>query len=280
MIKINFKEPKTKEWKKWRNKCLDKQHNLNISYHNGAPSKIDELLYKERSDHYLGIDSPFHGKCAYCESLIAPSQPGDIDHFRPKLKVTQFGSEVSSKGYYWLTYDSKNLLPACQDCNRPSKKKTKGQIIGKRNEFPIKEESLRAFKPGDEIHEKPLLLNPTDEGFNPYNHFKLHDNGILEEITEEGKTCIDIFGLNIREALPLLRRDAFIQGKSAYRNSVFAFVLGGQLNNDNQEIVNSFTNGVKPYSFAGRLGIAKAFQEIQEVLRQTSMGISTDMLPP
>ena len=61
----------------------------------------------------------FHGKCAYCESRYAGSQPMDVEHWRPKGKVETANGEYP--GYYWLAATWANLLPSCIDCNRSRK---------------------------------------------------------------------------------------------------------------------------------------------------------------
>ena len=133
MRKVVFVEPQTEEWKRWRKKV--KNSIARQKYVLGQVVKIDEKLYKQCKDDIVRL---FHGKCAYCEQKIlnvAPdgrvgqlNQPGDIEHFRPKGRVTDInGALVYCKsspnhlhpGYYWLAYDPLNLLLACETCNRP-----------------------------------------------------------------------------------------------------------------------------------------------------------------
>ncbi len=151
---------------------------------------------------------PFFGKCAYCEGRIESTQPGDIEHYRPKGKVTHEdqspvmvdsngGEEVPHPGYYWLTYEWSNLLYACIDCNRINAKKHGGVPVGKGARFPV--DGKHATEPGGEVNEQPLLLNPlVDE---PAEHLSIDETGILREKSERGKVFIRILGLNIREAL-------------------------------------------------------------------------------
>jgi uncharacterized protein (TIGR02646 family) len=52
-----------------------------------------------------------HGRvCAYCQCDLPPNDPGDVEHFRPKLE------------YWWLAYEFRNYLLSCSRCNRNCKK--------------------------------------------------------------------------------------------------------------------------------------------------------------
>jgi len=131
MDKINFTEPQTPEWQDWKNDCEIEQNKLNESMNRGDRIITKAELYKRQKHIYFDRHGDFRGKCAYCEKFIFTDQFGDIDHFRPKAAIkNKDGSdvmiivnnqEVKHEGYYWLTYDWKNLLPSCILCNRPSK---------------------------------------------------------------------------------------------------------------------------------------------------------------
>ncbi|MEI6501183.1 MAG: hypothetical protein WCP21_09185, partial [Armatimonadota bacterium] len=173
MVRIDFHEPVSAEWQKWRDTCAEKQDAVNQAVLAGKPPSISEKTYKGMRHVYFDLEGPFHGKCAYCESLIAADQPGDVEHYRPKGDLTESyrpaectdanGQQTPHPGYYWLVYDWRNLLPACEDCNRPSKRKTNGKLVGKWGEFPVRR--FRALLPGQEVQEEPLLLNPAwDDG--------------------------------------------------------------------------------------------------------------------
>jgi uncharacterized protein (TIGR02646 family) len=73
-------------------------------------------------DVKAALDTLFHGKCAYCESVFASVHPMDVEHFRPKGRVTRWVNGkrkvVLRFGYYWLAAEWTNLLPSCIDCNR------------------------------------------------------------------------------------------------------------------------------------------------------------------
>lgn len=276
MININFVEPDHQKWKQWRRKCEQAQRELNESYARGEPKAILDKLYKGQKEFYVGLHGLFHGKCAYCETSIAVSQPGDIDHFRPKRRVTQSAQPVMipdrsaqnafHPGYYWLAYECRNLLPTCEDCNRPNKSKTRGHRIGKWNEFPVK--NFRAYAPGGEIHEEPLLLNPIAE-LDVSEHLRIDERGVFACLTAEGHTTCEIFGLNLREALIQERIEAYKKGRDAV-----TFLLLARVDNnvkrikDCENIIKNFQDGVSPYSVAGRAGIKEGENVLKDTLEQ------------
>ncbi len=217
MIKINFQVPDNDEWRAWVNKCNDKQKKCIDNFYEKDVIEIDDKLYKEQKNQvFINKNSPFYGKCAYCEVNIYSNQYGDIEHFRPKAKLTDENNqlikvirdsiEIVHSGYYWLVYDWKNLLPSCELCNRPSKTRSDEKLIGKRNQFPVKD--FRALEPGEEVMEEPLLINPVHE--DPEKFIAADKTGILSSIdgNERGLACIKILGLNDRD-LPNLRKKKY-----------------------------------------------------------------------
>lgn len=133
----------------------------------------------------------YHGKCAYCESIIRPGGDTFISHYRPRAV------------YYWLYYEWSNLLPACQKCDN-----ARGQ------KFPLENNNDQVTVPQEDRHqwradsgtflaEKPLLLNPElDE---PEDHLAFYPDGRIYGLTERGKKTIDMFQLN-RNVLLLKRK--------------------------------------------------------------------------
>lgn len=259
MIKIIFNEPATVEWHEWREKCEVKSHELIdwVMQGNNSAEKITDL-YKEKTikkKYYINAkEPPFWGKCAYCETHV--DQYGDIDHYRPARAVTDQNDQpvliggLNHPGYYWLAYDCTNLLPSCEECNRPSKLGEKK--IGKHCRFPVRH--MRAVAPGEEINEEPLLINPIID--NPEDHFNINvETGILGPRTDRGKTCIDILGLNERDPL----RDA---RKTAYR-SAQALLVQYLYSNDETAMKKCIEElceiivGKTPHSIAGREAIKK-----------------------
>lgn len=217
MIRINFDEPETDDWRSWRHDCEEATEALLREVARGDKPEITDLYKDDRMKSlYKDPHGPFSGKCAYCESLIAVNHPGDIEHFRPKSKVTDLncetvvipadnGDEKPHPGYYWLAYEWRNLLFSCIDCNRPSKQKTGGVLVGKWDRFPVR--THHAVNPEGIDDEEPLLINPLLE--DPSEHLKIDRKGIAIPMTERGETCIKVFGLNLREALVEDRRKTY-----------------------------------------------------------------------
>lgn len=147
------------------------------------------------ADVKQALDEIFHGKCAYCESFYAKTQPVDVEHYRPKGKVD---GEDDHRGYWWLAMDWKNLVPSCIDCNRKRKQRSpkpdqQGSMValnedgdfargktfktGKQSAFPLTSGSARAKwdvngKAVDLGVEKRLLLDPTRDA--PDDHLVFH----------------------------------------------------------------------------------------------------------
>jgi uncharacterized protein (TIGR02646 family) len=131
----------------------------------------------------------FHGKCAYCESKVVNVAPVDVELFRPKSGVVE---NPKHPGYWWLAMVWENMLASCINCNRISIHD--GVKTGKANRFPLKNESQRAFHPGQEKDEVPLLLDPCVD--NPEEHLVFEETGIVVSDTQLGQTTISVLGLN------------------------------------------------------------------------------------
>lgn len=153
----------TDRWRGTRSSKVEKE--LAIKHHEANPPKENTFnfsVYKNQQikDTLLKLT---HKKCSYCESPIGPTQPVDVEHFRPKSI------------YYWLAADWDNLLSSCIDCNRARKQKVPGQseriLLGKKDQFPLRKmtageddqitESRRLKSDDTAIHSEPrLLLDP------------------------------------------------------------------------------------------------------------------------
>ena len=269
MIKINFQEPTSEEWQEWRRKCDVARDEMIESFENGQKPEVTDLYKDSRMQ---SVDksgkAPFYGKCVYCESHITVNHPGDIEHWRPKNRVTdetgdvikietEDGTTVQHPGYYWLAYEWRNLLFACIDCNRPSKARTHGRLIGKRDQFPVS--GFRATKMGEESQESPILLNPVEE--DPDAHLAVDDMGIIIAKTDRGQKCIDIFGLNAREALVYERRECIENTKSRIQSMILKMLTASRQHDEVvamrelSEKVEEVDSGAAPFSACGRLAL-------------------------
>jgi 5-methylcytosine-specific restriction endonuclease McrA len=274
MIKIDFDEPTNDGWKDWRDKCDAATTAVIAAVKQGETPTISEL-YKGQRGVYMDLHGPFHGKCAYCESLIAADQPGDVEHFRPKGRVTATNSTTTPityveggitklhPGYYWLAYDWQNLLPACVDCNSPNTKKIPGKHMGKWNYFPVK--GFRAVRPSEEDKEDPLLINPVLRL--PEEHLEIDDTGIFVALTEEGQECIDVFCLNEREALVEARKTTYQGVKEKILWIIGALIQGNPKAGTWLSELEGVKAGEKPYSAAARVAIKNEGRALEPLMR-------------
>ena len=156
-------------------------------------------IYK-RSEVSEVLNELFHGKCAYCETLIPATAPVDVELYRPKGSVAE---SPDHPGYWWLASAWDNMLTSCADCNRV--RSHAGERAGKGSRFPLADEAKRAFKPGAEVDEAPLLLNPCLD--NPERVLVFERTGEVLSSNSRGQATISVLGLN-RPHLVAARRTA------------------------------------------------------------------------
>jgi uncharacterized protein (TIGR02646 family) len=166
-------------------------------------------------------------KCAYCEADVRSGAPTDTEHFRPKAEL-ELNDRRERPGYYWLAASWKNLLPSCRDCNSQRYQETAQgrRKTGKGNRFPLEVEFDRAMRPGEEVRERPYLLDPTVD--DPEDHLEfLPEGSILPALdaqgapSERGQVSIDLYGLDridlctVREEQGIVIQRAIKHFKSA-----------------------------------------------------------------
>jgi hypothetical protein len=96
-------------------------------------------------------------KCWYCE-IRQDRSLGAVDHYRPKGKVD---GVPTHPGYWWLAFDEMNYRFTCTLCNSATADKKSGIVGGKRDQFPLFDESKRATTPTSRRDdESPKLLDP------------------------------------------------------------------------------------------------------------------------
>ncbi len=113
-------------------------------------------------------------------------------------------------------------------CNRPSKQFSQERLIGKWDRFPIQGE--RAWEPGQEEYEDPLLLNPAKD--RPSKHLIFKRTGLIVERnrSERGKATIEVLGLN-ENGLP----DRRLERYKDIKNKASMFVIAYKLNKTGEE---------------------------------------------
>jgi hypothetical protein len=161
---ILLKKPLLKRPKDWHKTALEETKRAIAHFRNKRRTRTNFKFeaYKQPALK-VALYEIFHGKCAYCEVDYAASQPGDVEHFRPKARVRE-GNKANRTGYYWLAADWRNLLPSCRDCNCQRRYKfPNGRVVlrGKGDQFPLLNPKKRGKRPGGERYERPLLLNPS-----------------------------------------------------------------------------------------------------------------------
>lgn len=122
-----------------------------------------KALFERYSGRWRAVRQAFeaesHGKCWYAECR-SPGADNDIDHYRPKGRVAE---DDSHPGYYWLTFDWKNLRLSCQRVNRRRRNPESGETGGKGDHFPLVRPEGRAFGPEDDLsREVPSIVDPTN----------------------------------------------------------------------------------------------------------------------
>lgn len=157
----------------------------------------------------------FHNKCAYCESQVAGSSQTDIEHFRPKGRIS--GNPIHP-GYWWLAMNWTNLVLSCMHCNQNRKQLNLSpdlteeeirqaiitntlQTTGKFDAFPTEDELWATDHEVGVANEKPLLLDPTVA--DPEQLFDWLDRSDFALVIARGgnaraQCTIDTLGLNRR----------------------------------------------------------------------------------
>ncbi len=197
-------------WEEWAARAERAKQKALKDYDEGKrPVPFDGAVWSQLKKFLL--EKVFHGKCAYCDSRVTGTSFGDAEHFRPKGGVTRRRDGVDEPvtvggephpGYYWLAYDWRNLLPACQRCNSED---------GKMNQFPLKNGNYVASRdagPDPETLdglEEPLLLHPYDENLDPDAHIIYGEAGVIRARRVRGHK--DPYGAAVIETCNLRRGD-------------------------------------------------------------------------
>lgn len=143
-----------------------------------------------------------NGKCCFCERHRDAKLEADVEHFRPKLKVTE---NPGHSGYWWLAYKWSNLLFSCKACNSSYKK----------NHFPMvrNDEAYRAATKDDDLSsERPVLIDPSVEDPADFIEYDWESDPskvfpIGRDRDGRGTQTISILGLATRDDLHKGRAD-------------------------------------------------------------------------
>ncbi len=178
-------------WDRWQRRAEAAIDGAIADMEANRPHTFKSEIWRELKEWLL--DNVFHKKCAYCESKITATSFGDAEHYRPKGKVTVKGQTVEGhRGYYWLAYHWKNLIPACQRCNSD---------LGKLTQFPVAKKHIQRHEKGRadpdalDALEEPLLLHPYRD--DPRKHLQFGLRGIIapRDGSVRGKETVEICSL-------------------------------------------------------------------------------------
>jgi uncharacterized protein (TIGR02646 family) len=158
---------------------------------------------------HAALEKLCEGKCAYCESSAIAQSPWDVDHYRPKGRVSE---RPDHPGYYWLAYEWNNLLLSCVHCNTRKRDKPTwddpqaGASAGKFDSFPLASEENRAMGPNDDLElEQRLLLDPTRDDPELHITFDITGTAVALQDSQQGAASIGAYHLN-RKRLQTERR--------------------------------------------------------------------------
>ena len=126
-----------------------------------------------------------------------------VDRFRPASGALALDGSLSPDHYWWLAYTWENLYPSCAECQ---------SFKGSR--FPVREARAAPGTTGEALRdERPLLLEPRHD--DPEQHLVYTEDGSVVSTTDEGRTTIEILGLN-RAQLVASRVEALAQVRSEW----------------------------------------------------------------
>jgi len=195
-------------------------------------SLVEKGKHKFSSSYYASeairtsLSKIYNNKCAFCENDTTAGASLQVEHYRPKAKVTEVKNH---SGYYWLGYVWSNLLYACSKCNRSKANFFPLKSSGKRVESPSLvasgeldyEKSKSDYK--DYLDENPLIINP--EITDPREHIKFLSDGEIMGTTEEGRETIAKCKL-FRKPLTIARKKLIEDTLHELKKVVFAFNEG------------------------------------------------------
>jgi uncharacterized protein (TIGR02646 family) len=185
------------------------------------------------------LDEVFHRKCAYCEGKTDAFAPQHAEHWRPKNAVS---GVPGHPGYWWLSLDWDNLVPACYFCNSGRGKVAQFPIAGSYVFLP---DAVRDIDELDDV-ELPLLLHPW-RGEPPEEHLEFLEDGRVcaRNKSEYGRRTIEVLDLN-REPLVELRKAQIKAARRAMKEAA-----GNILDDvDPEETWDGFTSGAAIFSRA------------------------------
>jgi len=212
-------------------------------------------------------------KCAYCESSYGAVYDGDVEHFRPKGKVSE--KNPQTPGYYWLANDWDNLLLSCQHCNQRRNHilygETSLEAYGKLDQFPLSDETKRVNNHGNTLDEEEkvrLLLNPCKD--KAEEHFEYDKKkALIVSVTKKGEFSIKVYALQRpllvyerQERLSLLFQQMDVVKTELERfNKDKSPEQKNRFDNQLDILLNTFTKRESPFTGMCRYFVKKFLRE-------------------
>ncbi len=213
-----------------------------------------------------------HYKCAYCETFREKPQ---VEHFRPHGKSNNYIDEnrlryLGHNGYNWLSYEWRNFLPSCPDCNL--KKGSYFPINGIRVKTCLRTngsiiQSRLNLSSNLYDREEALLLNPETDSLE--GHFQLSPYGEMTSTTDKGKISKDLYDLNrgdlIKRRLEIIQRH--VENFQSYIDFFHAYNDLNRLKSDFKQELNKVKQRQNPkaeFSFVANY-IAVNFDNIVKI---------------
>lgn len=154
--------------------------------------------------------------CAYCSrELPALTDRGDVEHFRPKAKVTE---DPAHSGYWWVAYVIENYVLSCRVCNSHRKA----------SKFPLRPRAGRVtFDTRNRLPtEARALWYPLGDALDDWLEVDL-DDPLLRIVPKAGltptqlrivTTSLEFFRINLDPKLYQERRSVHDEAEAAIRN--------------------------------------------------------------
>ncbi|MDJ0841704.1 MAG: hypothetical protein QNK37_34680 [Acidobacteriota bacterium] len=251
-------------------------------------SAVKSEGYKELKEWFY--ERVFNRKCGYCEARVKRK---DLvtDHYRPKGEVSikslkdpsrdehehnvtyttvksmyEDGVKRTHPGYFWVAYDWRNLIPACNTCNDKPAKYTSFPVKNTHALFSDEESKNGDYKgvaletdpkhfmlSPDELDalEQPLILHPLRDS-DLADHLSFDNKGIALGVTERGKATILNLYLNREELVTEERPKALRDLKNDYHLKCLALKNMDTYDTDRKNIITDILNNMhtKEYSAA------------------------------
>lgn len=158
-----------------------------------------------RDGTLLDLETLYQNKCGYCETDTTAGAPMQVEHYRPKAKVTE---DTNHEGYYWVAYEWSNLLLSCAKCN--NKKRNRFPVQGVRMTTPIldalglPDDDCRLANSATFLQEQALLLHPEIDPVEDFFIFK--PDGKIEALNSNPRALETIKMCNLNRPELVVKR--------------------------------------------------------------------------